>query len=57
MKQINWLTVFFWSLIIVGLSLRIAYHLGYDTPRYSIILVVIGSLGLQAFHEPKKQKE
>ena len=57
MKSINWLTVSFWSLIITGLSLRIAYHLGYDTPRYSIILVVIGSLGLQAFHEPKKQKE
>ena len=55
MKEVNWLTVFFWSLIIVGISLRIAHYAGYNTPRWSIFLVVIGSLCLNFFPQKKKK--
>ena len=57
MKQINWLTVFFWSLIVIGFGIKIGRHIGYDLPKYGALLVVIGSLCLTDFHQPKKQEE
>ena len=57
MKQINWLTVFFWSLIILSFGIRLAYHPNYTAFNIGGIVGVIGLICLQAFYEPKKQEE